>query len=115
VGKIYVGLDVQKESWSVSIHSQQCEHKTFTQPPEVETLVHYLQRQFPGAFYSSVYEAGYCGFWIHDQLRAKGIPCLVVNPADVPTKDKEREHFSIRVITRRLTAGRWWPAMASNT
>ena len=31
---IYVGLDVHKKSWSVSIHSEQCEHRTFNQPPE---------------------------------------------------------------------------------
>jgi hypothetical protein len=33
----------------VSIHSQQCEHKTFTQPPQVDKLVHCLERNFPGA------------------------------------------------------------------
>ena len=32
---IYVGMDVHKKSWSVSIQSEQFEHKTFTQPPEV--------------------------------------------------------------------------------
>jgi transposase len=99
---LYIGLDVHKKSWSVSIHSQQCEHKTFTQPPEVDTLVHYLQHHFPGASYYSVYEAGYSGFWIHDQLRAKGVPCLVVNPADVPTKDKERAKKRDRIDCRKL-------------
>jgi len=63
---IYIGLDVHKKSWSVSIHSALCEHKTFTQPPEVDLLVNYLRRNFPGASYHSVYEAGYSGFWVHD-------------------------------------------------
>ena len=40
---IYVGMDVHKKSWSVSIQTEQFEHKTFTQPPEVEKLTHYLQ------------------------------------------------------------------------
>lgn len=31
---IYIGLDVHKKSWSVSIHSALCEHKTFTQCPD---------------------------------------------------------------------------------
>ena len=88
---IYIGLDVHKKSWSVSIYSEQCEHKTFTQPPETDTLVRYLKRYFPGATYHAVYEAGYSGFWTHDQLKEKGVSCLVVNPADVPTKDKERD------------------------
>jgi transposase len=98
----YIGLDVHKKSWSVSIHSQQCEHKTFTQPPEVDKLVSYLQHHFPGASYSSVYEAGYSGFWLHDQLREKGIQCIVVNPADVPARNKERTTKRDRIDCRKL-------------
>jgi transposase len=102
---IYVGMDVHKKSWSVSIHTDQFEHKTFTQPPEVEKLTHYLQRTFPGATYHTVYEAGFSGFWLHDQLKEKGIDCMVVNPADVPTKDKERAGKTDRVDCRKLARG----------
>jgi transposase len=87
---IYVGLDVHKKSWTVSIFSEQCEHKTFTQPPKADKLVHYLKRNFPGANYQAVYEAGFSGFWTHDQLREQGVHCIVANPADVPTTNKER-------------------------
>lgn len=87
---IYVGLDVHKKSWTVSIFSEQCEHKTFTQPPQADKLVHYLKRNFPGAAYQAVYEAGFSGFWTHDQLREQGVHCIVANPADVPTTNKER-------------------------
>jgi len=99
---IYIGLDVHKKSWSVSIYSKHGEYKTFSQPPEVETLVHYLQHHLPGAQYNVVYEAGYCGFWIHDQLKEKRIQCLVVNPADVPTKNKERRTKRDRIDCRKL-------------
>jgi transposase len=99
---IYIGLDVHKKSWSVSIHSALCEHKTFTQPPEVDLLVNYLRRNFPGASYHAVYEAGFSGFWAHDQLREKGVVCTVANPADVPTKDKERRKKRDRVDCRKL-------------
>ena len=102
---IYVGLDVHKKSWSVSIQTEQFEHKTFTQPPEVEKLTHYLQRTFPGATYHTVYEAGFSGFWLHDKLREKGIDCMVVNPADVPTKDKDRAGKTDRVDCRKLARG----------
>jgi transposase len=106
---IYIGLDVHKKSWSVSIFTQHCEHKTFTQPPEVDKLAYYLGRNFPGAQYYSVYEAGFSGFWIHDQLRAKGIDCIVVNPADVPTRDKERtkkrDPVDCRKLARSLRSG----------
>lgn len=99
---IYIGLDVHKKSWSVSIHSALCEHKTFTQPPEVDLLVNYLRRNFPGGSYHAVYEAGFSGFWVHDQLREKGVVCTVANPADVPTKDKERRKKRDRVDCRKL-------------
>ena len=99
---IYIGLDIHKKSWSVSILSQHCEHKTFSQPPEVDKLVSYLRRHFPGASYHCVYEAGCCGFWVHDQLKEQGIDCTVVNPADVPTKNKERRNKRDRVDCRKL-------------
>ena len=100
--QIYVGMDVHKKSWSISICTDQFEHKTFSQPPEVGVLVNYLKRNFPGAAYKSVYEAGYSGFWIHDRLQEHGVQCLVVNPADVPTKDKERAGKTDRVDCRKL-------------
>ena len=99
---IYVGLDVHKKSWSVSIFSEQCEHKKFTQPPETDKLVHYLKRNFPGATYHAAYEAGFSGFWAHEQLQGQGVNCLVVHPADVPTTNKERTSKRDRVDCRKL-------------
>src|SRR5512136_1104317 len=102
---VYIGLDVHKKSWSVSIFTQYGENKTFSQTPEAETLSQYLQRHFPGAQYRSVYEAGCCGFWIHDQLREKGIENIVANPADIPTRDKERRSKRDRIDCRKLARG----------
>jgi len=99
---IYVGLDVHKKSWNVSIHGAHLEHKTYSQPPDPQVLGNYLRRNFPGAYYHCVYEAGFCGFWICDGLKEQGIDCLVVNPADVPTNDKERATKSDRVDCRKL-------------
>lgn len=99
---IFVGLDVGKRCWKVSILTQHLEHKTFTQPPRVEVLVSYLRRYFPGADYHCAYEAGYCGFWIHDELNARGVNCMVVNPADVPTMHKERTFKTDRIDARKL-------------
>lgn len=62
----------------------------------------YLHRHFPHAHYHCVYEAGYCGYWIHDQLRAHGIECFVINAADVPTSDKEKRHKTNKVDSRKL-------------
>lgn len=102
---IYVGMDVHQKSWTVSIFMDLIEHKTFTQPPDVEVLVAYLRRHFPGASYKVVYEAGFCGFWIHDKLKLHSISCLVVNPADIPTRDKERARKGDRSDSRKLARG----------
>ena len=55
---IYVGLDVSKRSWLTSIYTERFEHKTFSQDPRADMLVDYLHRNFPGAQYHAVYEAG---------------------------------------------------------
>jgi transposase len=99
---IYAGMDVHKKNWGISIMTEHSTHKTFSQPPDPAVLSNYLQRNFPGATYHAAYEAGYSGFWIHDQLRQNGIDCMVVNPADVPTKDKERSGKTDKVDCRKL-------------
>lgn len=99
---IYVGLDVHKRSWVVAIVTEQASFKTFTQPPSVKLFVSYLHRHFPNANYHCVYEAGYCGYWICEQLRSVGIDCMIINPADVPTSDKEKKYKTNKVDAQKL-------------
>jgi transposase len=99
---IFVGLDVSKRAWKTTILTEHLEHRTFSQPPRIDVLVNYVRRMFPGARYHCVYEAGFSGFWIHDALRQHGIDCMVVNPADVPTTNKEHVRKTDRVDARKL-------------
>jgi transposase len=99
---VYVGLDVHKRSWIVAILTEHADFKTFSQPPEVKVLVHYLHHDFRNATYHCVYEAGYCGYWICEQLRGYGIECIIINPADVPTTDKEKKHKTNKVDAHKL-------------
>ena len=87
---IYVGIDVHLKSWSVAVLSEHSVLKKFSQDPEPEALYKYLSGNYPGANYFSVYEAGFCGFWIHRKLTDLGVRNIVVNPADVPSKGKEK-------------------------
>ena len=87
---IYVGIDVHLKSWSVTILSESSALKKFSQAPEPEALHKFLVVNYPGASYHSVYEAGFCGFWIHKRLTELGINNIVVNPADIPTMSKEK-------------------------
>ena len=87
---IYVGIDVHLKSWSVSVLSEHSVLKRFSQNPDAAALHKFLTSNYPGATYHSVYEAGFCGFWIHRRLMKFGINNIVVNPADVPTMSKEK-------------------------
>jgi transposase len=87
---IYVGIDVHKKSWSVSVLSENAVLKKFSQDPKPEALHKFLVTNYPGASYRSVYEAGFSGFWTHHRLTELGISNIVVNPADVPTMIKEK-------------------------
>lgn len=84
-------------------------HKTFSQPPNPGVLHQYLTKNFPGAKYHSAYEAGFCGYWIHNKLNSLGINSMVVNAADIPTTDKEKvqkeDKRDSRKIARSLRSG----------
>lgn len=86
---LFVGIDVHLKSWTVSILTDHLMQKTFTQPASAKVLSNYLNRNFPGGVYNSVYEAGFSGFWSHYMLKEMGINNIVTNPADVSTIQKE--------------------------
>lgn len=107
--KLYVGLDVHKKQWSVSIYTPSSHHRTFSQPPHPEALKSYLDKHFNGARIKCAYEACKFGFWIHRQLTSFGYECLVVNAADIPTSNKEStekaDPSDSRKIGKALRAG----------
>lgn len=86
---IYVGFDVHLKSWKVTIMTEYHQHKSFVMPPSPEKLYEHLTANFPDGNYYSAYEAGFCGLWIHYRLMALGVNNIVVNPADIPTTQKE--------------------------
>ena len=110
---IYAGFDAHLKSWKVTIMADDVVYKTFTQPPRPEILFNYLREHFPGGTYHTAYEAGFCGYWIHDKLVSFGINSIVVNPADIPTTDKERvqkeDKRDSRKIARSLSSGNLTP------
>jgi len=110
---IYVGFDVHLKSWTVTIMTDHLTHKTFSQPPKPQVLHQYLLNHFPGGTYHSAYEAGFCGYWIHNSLKSLGIHSMVVNAADIPTTHKEKcqkeDSRDSRKIARSLKNGELKP------
>lgn len=99
---LYVGIDVHKKQWSVSIYSGQIHHRTFSQPPCPDALKSYLDTHFSGAKVSCAYEATRFGFWIARQLHSYGYECLVVNPADIPSTSKQTQNKTDSVDSRKI-------------
>jgi transposase len=99
---IYLGLDVHKRKWSVSVYVGEFFYQTFQQDSIAVNLLNYLQGHFPGGDYIACYEAGFCGFSIYRELVSLGIDCLVVNPTDVPQTGKGRVVKSDTSDSKRL-------------
>jgi transposase len=106
---LYIGIDVHKKQWSVSIFTDAAHHRTFSQPPSPMALKTYLDHNFPGASVVCAYEASKLGYWICRELIAFGYRCLVVNAADIPTSNKESttktDPTDSRKIGKALRAG----------
>jgi len=99
---IFVGIDFHLKSWNSSIYTENLHHKTFNGPPKPEALFDYLTCNFPKGNYFSAYEAGFCGLWAHYRLVELGIHNIVINPADVPTTQKEQMHKSDPVDSKKI-------------
>jgi len=102
---IYCGIDVHLKSWTITIMVGEVTFKTISRDPCAKTLAKYLQKHFPNGNYFSVYEAGFCGFSVHRELIKNGICNIIVNPADVPTTNKDRCQKEDRRDSRKLARG----------
>jgi transposase len=104
---IFIGLDTHLKSWRVTIMVNDSHFKTYSQDPRCAVLKKYLEKNFPNGNYYSAYEASFSGFKIHRELVHLGIKNMVVNPADIPTTDKERKQKEdsrdSRKIARQLS------------
>lgn len=100
--ELFIGIDVHKKNWSVVIYTDYLEVKRFTQAADPKLLADYLHRNFPQAIYHTAYEAGFSGFWIHKELVRFGINNIIINPADVPTTDKEKKQKRDQVDSRKI-------------
>ena len=80
---LFVGIDVHKRSWHVTIRTDEVELFSGSIPGRWEALRKLLHR-YKAQRIRAVYEAGYSGFWLHDHLAGYGVDCLVTPPSLVP-------------------------------
>jgi transposase len=98
----FIGIDAHLRNWKVTIRFNGLELKTFSMNPAPLELLTYLQKHYPDGIYHIVYEAGFCGFWALRIFRQHNIDCIIVNPADVPTTNKEKVNKSDPIDSRKL-------------
>lgn len=99
----YVGIDVHKKNWKVKVRSNYSVIKLLSIDPSPEVLSKTLNNLYPHATFNTVYEAGFSGYWAHRQLKGLGLNNIIVNPADVPTSNKERDRKSDPIDCGKLS------------
>ena len=91
---IFVGVDLHRLSWHVTVRTEDQELFSGTLPGHWEALRSLLHRYRRDPI-QVVYEAGYFGFWLHDRLVGYGADCIVTPPSLLP------QQYGNRVKTDR--------------
>ena len=81
--KVYVGIDVHKESWHLTVRSSGEEIFNGRVPGQYQSLKRILDR-YRGSRIKVAYEAGPFGFWLLDRLTQDGVETIVVPPSLIP-------------------------------
>lgn len=87
--EVFVGIDVHKESWQVTVRAEGEEVFHGRIPGQYHALQKILDR-FRARKIKVVYEAGPCGFRLHDQLKEDGVEGIVVAPSLIPIESGNR-------------------------
>ena len=98
----FIGVDTHLKNWKVTIGTSGIELKTFSMNPSPLELLAYLRKHYPDGVYHIVYEAGFGGFWALRIFKEHNIDCIIANPADVPTSNKEKVNKSDPIDSRKL-------------
>jgi transposase len=81
--EVFIGVDVHKESWHVTVRAEEEEifHGRIHSRYDVFQK---LLDHFKDCNVKVAYEAGPCGFWLHDRLIEDGVEVIVAPPSLIP-------------------------------
>lgn len=99
--EIFVGLDVDKRSISLTVVDHYGLEKSCKMPYQADNLLNYIERRYAGQRMILAYEAGPTGFGLYDDITAAGYRCLVVSPSATPRSASERVKTN-RIDSRKL-------------
>jgi transposase len=98
---VFVGLEDSKKTWSLCVRSGgMIVHET-SMPAQYKVLRNYFHNKFAECQIWVMYEAGFRGFELYDQLEADGWQCVVTPPHTV-TEEKCQRKKNDRTDCRRL-------------
>jgi len=87
---VYIGIDVHKETYSITAICNNIVAKKDTLVADPQELVKYIKKFFKGAKVNTVYEAGFSGFYLHRCLLAERINNIIVHPAAIQVSARDR-------------------------
>ncbi len=99
--KVFVGLEDSKKTWSLCVRSGGMIVDEASMPAQYKVLRSYFNNKFPECQIEVIYEAGFSGFNLHDQLEADNWECIVTPPHTV-TEEKCQRKKNDRTDCRRL-------------
>lgn len=105
--RLFVGIDVHLQSWTVTIRTRDSELQTAALPARAEALMKLLNN-YKGHPIQATYEAGYFGYSLHDVLQGVGIDCVVTPPSMIPESPGNRvktDKKDSRKLARCLSNG----------
>jgi transposase len=91
---LFVGIDLHNRAWHVTGILEEAEVFSRSIPGDARSLKGLLRRYKENTI-RCVYEAGYFGYWLYDELKAWGVDCIVTPPSLVP------QEYGNRVKTDR--------------
>lgn len=101
--QIFCGIDVHKKQWKMTVCTAHTIQRAVTfERPFVKNVKNYLERKYRGGQYIVAYEAGFSGFWAQKSFQEVGIDAIVVNPADIPTTDKEKKQKNDKRDSKKI-------------
>jgi transposase len=108
---LFVGVDVHKKNWMVSIVDEEWKLKKKTSIPGNSASLLHLINGFGNCDVKVCYEAGGFGFGLYDDLTTAGIDATVIAPSMTPkragdrvkTDRRDSENLATKLAKRELT------------
>lgn len=74
---LFIGIDVHKKRWVVTVRTYELELKTFSMDANAEELERFLITNYKDALFHIVYECCFSGFWLYDYFHERAFDIIV--------------------------------------